>query len=76
MTQDERWMAQWKTIMNFMEANKRRPSKFVDEERGLRNWWKHQHKLVNAGGLRPERQVLFNQLLELGEKYRHKNQYE
>lgn len=42
MTQDERWMVQWKAVMDCMEANKRRPSKFVDEERGLRNWWKHQ----------------------------------
>ena len=76
MTQDERWLVQWKAVMVFMTVNKRRPSKFVDEERGMRNWWKHQQKLVNAGELRPKRQVLFNQLLELGEKYRHKNQYE
>ena len=76
MTQDERWLAQWKAVMDFMEANKRRPSKFVDEERGMRNWWKHQKKLVNAGELRPERMERYNQLLDLGEKYRHKNQYE
>lgn len=50
MTQDERWMANWKAVMDFMTVNKRRPSKFVDSERGLRNWWKHQQKLVNAGG--------------------------
>jgi len=75
MTQDERWLANWKEVMDFMEANKRRPSKFADEERGLRNWWKHQQKLVNAGELKAERQVLFNQLLELGEKYRRVNQY-
>ena len=68
-------MANWKEVMDFMEANKRRPSKFVDEERGLRNWWKHQQKLLNAGELKEERQVLFNQLLELGEKYRRVNQY-
>lgn len=76
MTQDEKWMVNWKAVMDFMTVNKRRPSKFVDEERSMRNWWKHQQKLVNAGELKPERQVLFNQLLELGEKYRHKNQYE
>ena len=35
ITQDERWLQQWQTIMDFMEANKRRPSKFVDEERGM-----------------------------------------
>lgn len=75
MTQDERWVVKWREVMDFMTVNKRRPSKFVDEERGLRNWWKHQQKLVNAGELKPERQEQFNQMLALGEKYRHKNQY-
>ena len=49
MTQEERWLAQWQEIMGFMEEYHRRPSKFVDEERGMRNWWKHQQKLMNAG---------------------------
>lgn len=76
MTQDERWLQQWQTVMDFMEANKRRPSKFVNEERGMRNWWKHQQKLMNAGELKEYRIRLFNELLELGEKYKHKNQYQ
>ena len=59
-----------------MEANKRRPSKFVDEERSMRNWWKHQQKLVNAGELKPERMEKFKELLALGGKYKHVNQYE
>lgn len=75
MTQDERWLAQWKEIMDFMETNKRRPSKFVDSERGLRNWWKHQQKLLNAGDLKPERIEMFNELLKVGDKYKHVNQY-
>lgn len=75
MTQDERWLAQWKDVMNFMEVNKRRPSKFVDEERGMRNWWKHQQKLLNAEELKPERLDLFKKLLEKGEIYKHVNQY-
>ena len=75
MTQDERWLAQWKEVMNFMEVNERRPSKFIPEERGMRNWWKHQQKLLNAGELKPERVEMFNKLLELGEKYRRVNQY-
>ena len=58
-----------------MEVNKRRPSKFVDEERGMRNWWKHQQKLLNAGELKLERVEMFNKLLELGEKYKRVNQY-
>ena len=75
MTQDERWMVQWKAVMDFMEVNKRRPSKFVDEERGLRNWWKHQQKLVNAGELKLERMDKFKELLSLCEKYKRVNKY-
>lgn len=75
MTQDERWVANWKAVMDFMVANKRRPSKFVDSERGLRNWWKHQQKLVNAGEMKPERVEKFREMIELGEKYKHKNQW-
>ena len=75
MTQEERRLAQWKEVIEFMEANKRRPSKFVDSERRLRNWWKHQQKLLNAGELRPERIEKFNELLKFGEKYKHVNQY-
>ncbi len=75
MTQEERWLQQWQTIMDFMEANKRRPSKFVDEERGMRNWWKHQQKLLNAGELKLERVKLFKELLIIGEKYKHVNQW-
>lgn len=62
MKQNERWMAQWKAVMDFMEANKRRSSKFIDEERGMRNWWKHQQKLLNAGALKLERVELFKKL--------------
>lgn len=76
MTQDERWLVQWKEVMDFMEANKRRPSKFVDEERGMRNWWKHQQKLLNAGELKQDRIEKFSELLKLGENYKHVNQYQ
>jgi len=64
MTQDECWRQQWQTVMDFMEANKRRTSKFVDEERGMGDWWK------------AERLEKFKELLEIGEKYKHVNQYQ
>jgi hypothetical protein len=75
MTQEEKWQQQWQTVMDFMAENKRRPSKFVDEERGLRNWWKHLQKLMNAGELKSDRIDKFNELLRLGEEVRRKNQY-
>ena len=68
-------MEKYNEIMAFMEENHRRPSKFIPEERGMRNWWKHQQKLVNAGELKPDRIEKFNELLALGEKYKHKNQW-
>ncbi len=42
----------------------------------MRSWWKHNKKLMNAGELKPERVEMFERLLELGEKYKHVNQYQ
>ena len=61
--------------MDFMESNKRRPSKFIPEERGMRNWWKHQQKLMNAGALKAERIEPFKRLLELIEENKRINQW-
>ena len=52
--------------MDFMEKNHRNPSKYVDAERGLRNWVKQQKKLMNAGALEGQRLKMFNELLALG----------
>ena len=76
MTQDEMWLSKWQAAMDFIETERRNPSKFVDEERGIRNWVKHNRKLMNAEMLKAERMEKFNMLLALSETYRHKNQYE
>ena len=75
MTQDERWLEKYNEVKSFIETNKRNPSKFIPEERGLRNWVRHQQKLVNKGDLKPERMELFNHLLSLAEANRHVNQW-
>lgn len=75
MTHDERWMAGYNEWVAFIEREHRNPSKFIPEERGFRNWVRHQQKLMNAGELRPERVEMFKQLLETGEKYKHVNQW-
>lgn len=75
MTQEERWLARYKEVMEFIKRNKRNPSRHRIEEHLMLNWVKQQRKLVNAGLLKPERVELFNQLQELGERYRHVNQY-
>ena len=76
MTQDELWMSKWQEAVDFLETNQRRPSKFIPEERNMRSWWKHNKKLMNAGKLKAGRIELFQRLLELGEQYRHVNQYQ
>ena len=76
ITQSELWLAKWQEAVDFMETNHRKPSKFVPEERNMRSWWKHNKKLMNAGELKPERLEMFKQLLELGERYKHVNQYQ
>ena len=63
--------------MKFIETNKWNPSKHSDEERGkYLNWMKHNRKLYAAGLLKEDRVERFRTLLELCEKYKHKNQYE
>ena len=76
MNQDGLWIARWQEAIDFLETYHRKPSKFVPEERNLRSWWKYNKKLLNAGGLKPDRVELFNQLLKLGERYKHVNQYQ
>lgn len=76
MTQDERWLARYNEVKDFIVKNKRNPSKFIPEERGLRNWVRHQQKLVNKGELKEERVELFKELLALMEEYKRVNQYQ
>lgn len=76
MTQDERWLMRYREVFSFIEANHRNPSKYVGPERELVNWTKQQRKLMNAGELKEPRLGMFKELMELSEKYRHKNQYQ
>lgn len=77
MTQDEKWIVRYNEVKNFIETNKRNPSKYDAEERGeYYTWLKHNRKQMNAGTLKPERVEKFKKLLELTERYRRKNQYE
>lgn len=76
MTQDERWLAKYNEVMDFMETNHRNPSRHRIEEHNMLNWVKANRKKMNAGGLKPNRVAQFEQLLKLGEEYKHKNQYQ
>ena len=76
MIQDTRWITRYNEVKEFIEREHRNPSKYVDSERGLRNWVKQQKKLMNAGALEGQRLKMFNELLVLGERYKRVNQYQ
>lgn len=76
MTQEERWQKRYDEVVDFIDANKRNPSKHRIEEHDMLNWLKANRKALNAGKMKPERVEMFRKLLELAERFRRKNQYE
>lgn len=75
MTQEERWNARYEEVMEFIESNKRNPSKHRIEEHDMLNWVKQQRKLLNAGKLKEERIEPFKRILKLIEENKRINQY-
>ena len=77
MRQEERWQKRYDEVKDFIEVNKRNPSKHDEEERGkYLNWIKANRKALNAGKMKADRVEKFRKLLEMTEQYRRKNQYE
>ena len=76
MTQDERWNIRYQEVKDFIERNRRNPSKHRIEEHDMLNWLKANRKVLNAGEMKLERVEKFRKLLEMTELYRRKNQYE
>lgn len=76
MTQDERWIAKYNEVVEFIETNHRNPSRHRIEEHDMLNWLKATRKRMNAGELKLERVESFKKLLELMELYKRKNQYQ
>ena len=76
MDQETRWLTRYKEVMEFIQANKRNPSKHRIEEHDMLNWVKANRKQLNADKMKPERVETFKKLLGLIEQYKRKNQYE
>lgn len=75
MTQDERWLAKYNEVVEFIETNHRNPSKYNLEEHDMLNWLKATRKRLNAGELQDERREKFDALQELMEQYKRVNQW-
>lgn len=76
MTQDEKWMIKYEGVIDFIETNKKNPSKHRLEEHNMLSWIKQQRKLLNAGKLKQDRVGKFNELIQLIEQYKRINQYQ
>ena len=75
MSQDERWMENYKKVVGFIESNHRNPSRHRIEEHGMLNWLKATRKRMNAGELKLDRVEKLEKLLSLVEQYKRKNQW-
>jgi len=76
MSQDEKWMIKYNEVIDFIETNKKNPSKHRIEEHLLLNFIKHNRKLLNKGEMKEERKSLFLELLDLIEQNKRLNQYQ
>ena len=76
MTQEERWIARYNEVMEFMEREHRKPSKYYPEEKLMFHFIHHNKKLYNADNMKAERVEAFEKLLAFCERYRRKNQWE
>ena len=73
MTQEERWLAKYNDVLEFIKMNHRNPSKHRIEEHDMLNWLKANRKALNAGKMKAERVEKFRKFLEMTEQYRRKN---
>ena len=76
MTQDERWNIRYQEVMEFIKTHHQNTSRHCVEEHDCLNWLKANRKVMNTGKMKPDRVWKFENLLELCEEYRKKNQYE
>ena len=76
MTQDERWLAKYNEVVEFIKANHRNPSRHRIDEHDMLNRLKANRKVLNAGKMKPKRISMFEKLHELCEKYKRINQYQ
>ena len=76
MTQDERWIANYNEVVEYINTNHRNPSRHRIEEHDMLNWVKANRKRMNAGELKESRLSMFKELLLLVEENKRKNQYQ
>lgn len=72
-TIDESWNDNCQAIIDYMKANKRRPSKHRVEDHKMLNWIKYNKKMIKRGKMSADRLERFEELLALAQKYKRLN---
>ena len=75
MTQEEKWMARYEEVINFIETNHRNPSRHRIEEHNMLSWLKQQRKRIKAGIFMSDRMKMFEKLQVLMDEYKRVNQW-
>lgn len=75
MDQETRWLKRSNEVMEFMEREHRKPSKYNLEKILMFHFIHHNKKLYNSGVLNETRVEAFEKLLALCEKYKIVNNY-
>ena len=66
MTQNERWISKYNEVVEFIQTNRRNPSRYNPGERyKYCNWLKHTKKQLKTGELKHKRVELFDKLLTI-----------
>jgi len=73
---EENWNRNYQEIMDFMEKEKKAPSKHRIEEHCMLNWIKYQRKCLAKGSMDEKHVVKFQHLQDMMAKYRRVNQYQ
>ncbi len=75
LSRDTAWHVRYAEALRFIEDNRRRPSKYFDEQHPIFNWIKYNRKRM-AHGLQPAaRAERMQQLLSQMERYKRLNDY-
>lgn len=70
MTQYQRWQIGFDEVMNFMEKEQRKLSKYSPKEKLMFHFIHHNKELYNAGTMKAERMEALEKLLALCEEYK------
>ena len=75
MTQEELWDDMYRKVTDFMNANRRTPSRHTASEAKMANWMKRNKQRLDNGTLLPRRQKRFCKVLAKAAMFRRVNQY-